>query len=118
MESIRRWEESGPKIIVREKEELKMVEYNEPELKEKLLRVYKKFVENPSDAKNIGAIRKLDGEYESLVSANDYIASQPISKSMQQAIGHLSNLWLNSFRISKKDLLNEAKKILEDLKKF
>ena len=94
-----------------------MVEYNESKLREKLLRVYNRFVENPSDKNNLEEIESLDNEYESLVSANDYIASQPVSKDMKHAIGYLSNLWLNSFNIDRGEIKSKAKKILEDLRK-
>ena len=94
-----------------------MVEYNEPKLKEKLLRVYTRFVEDSSDKSNLREIEMLDNTYESLVSANDYIASQPISKEMKHAIGYLSNLWLNSFKLDKKEIETESKKILEELRK-
>ena len=49
-----------------------VVEYNEPKLKEKLLRVYKRFIENPSDSENLEKIKELDKKYASLAAANDY----------------------------------------------
>ena len=94
-----------------------MVDYNEPELRKKLLRVYNRFVENPTDKTNLEEIKRLDNEYESLGAVNDYLASQPISKEMGNAIGYLSNLWLNEFNLSRKEIKSEAKKILEELRK-
>jgi len=94
-----------------------MVEYNEPKLKEKLLRVYTRFVENPSDKKNLEEIERLDKEYGSLEAVNDYLKSRPIPREIANATGYLSNLWLNSFNLDKKEIETESKKILEELRK-
>jgi hypothetical protein len=94
-----------------------MVEYNEPKLREKLLRVYTRFVENPSDKENLEEIEKLDNQYGSLEAINDYLKAQPIPKEIANATGYLSNLWLNSFNLSRKEIESESKKILEDLRK-
>jgi len=81
-----------------------MVEYHEKELKEKLLKVYRKFVEDPSNLENIEEIKLLDGEYASLAAANDYIASQPVLKSIQDGVGFLSTIWAYSFGMTQEEL--------------
>ena len=93
------------------------VEYNEPELRKKLLRVYSRFVEDPSDSENLERIKELDGKYSSLTAANDYIASQPIPKYIKNAVGFLYNIWSGTFGESKEEIKSEAKKILEELRK-
>jgi acyl-CoA-binding protein len=93
------------------------VEYNEPELRKKLLRVYTRFVEDPSDSENIERIKELDGKYSSLTTANDYIASQPIKKDIKDAVGFLYNIWSRTFGESEEEIQSEAKKILEELRK-
>ncbi|MBS3112234.1 hypothetical protein J4459_03135 [Candidatus Woesearchaeota archaeon] len=94
-----------------------MVEYKEPKLREKLLKVYSRFIEDPSDKTNLKEIEKLDNRYGSLEAINDYLKSRPIPKEIANATGYLSNLWLNSFDFDKKEIESEAKKILEDLRK-
>jgi len=94
-----------------------MPEYDEPKIKKELQEVYEKFVEDPSDKKNIERIERLDHEYESLVAINDYLVSRPVSRSMGEAIGYLSNLWLNSFEIDDEERISRAKRILENLQK-
>ncbi|HQF83017.1 MAG TPA: hypothetical protein PK255_02350 [Candidatus Pacearchaeota archaeon] len=101
-----------------ELEEDKMVvEYNEPELKKKLLKIYTRFIEDPSDPKNLGRIKELDGKYSSLTAANDYISSQPIPEYIENAVGFLYNIWTGIFEESEEEMISKAKKILEELRK-
>ncbi|MBU2616976.1 MAG: hypothetical protein KKB79_03290 [Nanoarchaeota archaeon] len=94
-----------------------MAEYNEPELRKKLLRVYERFIKKPSDEKNLDQIKELDGSYGSLTAVNQYLLSKPISEEMNKAIGFLYNVWSKSFGESKEELQNKAREIVVDLRK-
>ena len=91
------------------------IEYNDSVLRKKLIEVYRKFIENPSDQSNLDRIRELDEKYEPLTAANDYISSQPIPKEIEQGVGFLSKMWADSFIANKEELIEEAKKILKEL---
>jgi hypothetical protein len=93
------------------------VEYNELKLRKKLLIVYALFVEDPSNFENLEKIKELDGKYSSLAAANDYIASQPIPKEIQEGVGFLHKTWAYSYGATREELVKEAKKILENLRK-
>ncbi len=95
-----------------------VVEYNGPVLKKKLIEVYERFIKDPSDPENIEKIKILDGEYASLAAANDYIASQPIPKEIANAVGFLHKTWAYSYGATTEELVEEAKKILEGLRKL
>ena len=94
-----------------------VVEYKEQELRKKLLVVYKKYIEDPSNQENLERIKELDGKYSSLAAVNNYLVSQPIKKEIAQALGFLHKTWAYSYGATKEELVKEAKKILEELRK-
>ena len=94
-----------------------MVEYNEPGLRKKLLKVYERFIEEPLDKRNLEEIKELDGSYGSLTAINQYLSSRPIPKEINKAIGFLYNIWSESFGESKEELQNKAMEIVTDLRK-
>ena len=94
-----------------------VVEYNEPKLRKQLLRVYSRFVEDPSDSENLEKIKELDEKYASVAAANDYIASQPIPKEISNATGFLHKIWAYSYGATREEIVEETKKILKDLGK-
>jgi len=93
-----------------------MAEYNEPELRKKLLKVYERFIKEPSDKENLNQIKELDGSYGSLTAVNQYISSKPVSKEMDKAIGFLYNIWSKSFGESEEELQKKAREVLADLR--
>ena len=94
-----------------------MVEYNEPELRKMLLKVYERFIEEPSDEENLNLIKELDGSYGSLTGVNQYLSSKPIAEEINKAIGFLYNIWSKSFGENEKELQDKAKEIATNLRR-
>lgn len=87
---------------------------NENKLKQKLMRIYERFIENPNDRENLSKMDKIEQDYSG---ASDFIKSKAINQAINLA-GSIeekeisgSNTFLND-----KDSIVEAKKILEALK--
>ena len=93
------------------------LELDEGKLKEKLIRIYERYVINPQDRNNLSEMDKIEQSY-SL--AYDLIKSETINRAISLA-GDIeekevsgSNIYLDR---NNKSSLEEAKKILEDLRK-
>lgn len=86
------------------------IKLDERKLKQELIEVYQKFIENRYDKENFERMSELDRKYSG---AHDLIYSTAVNR----AINNLSFMWQKELP-DRKDHLDEAKKILQDLKKI
>jgi len=92
-------------------------ELDEDKLKQELIQLYEKFIENPKDRGNLSEMDKMEQDYSG---AHEFIKSNAIINAINLA-GEIeekeisgSNIYLDR---NNKSSLEEAKKILEELRK-
>ena len=94
------------------------IEFNEKKIREKLIVLYKKFIQQPESEEVKSNLIKFDRDFGGASTYNDILKSQPISKDIEKALGGLIDIALygKGFR-SKEECLSFAKEVLEDLEK-
>jgi len=92
-------------------------------MKVDLIKIYKDFIESPSDADVQRSISSYENEFGILQVYNDYLESQPVPKEIELALSGLSTIFqYNFWEDSNEDYSNDkimakAKKILAELEK-
>jgi len=72
-------------------------EFNEQEMRSKLISLYKRFVKNPESEDIRSDLVQFDRDFGGLAAYNDYLKSQPIPKDISKAIGHVSTIFQYGF---------------------
>jgi len=94
-------------------------------MRQELIEIYEKFLENPGDESIQKKIIEYDRNFGGLQVYNDYLKSRPVPKDIEVALGGLSmiyqyGLWEDDKEheaFSDEKIVSEAKKILEELRK-
>ncbi len=92
-------------------------------MKQELIGLYERFLENPEDETAYREIVAYELEYGGLQVYNDYLKSQPVPTEIELALGGLSALYQYGMHedtheaYSDKKIVETAKRILAELKK-